>query len=197
MSEKHLTELPWKVLATKQGVKDLGLGKALVSYSNLDSAKEPAKALEALKEITELALKLKKANSAKEEVVAHLDEVIKEVKKTTPRLEAKMASTPATQPPPGAKPAGTAKEDDDEEKEAAEFKKDLKKQMVSALAQVKARAPGDPEQEKEPKPQLQFMAYIAGRNCGVIVARKVGSATKKLLPEIAGGATGGHFFQGE
>ena len=35
--------------------------------------KEPDKALEALKEIAELAVKLKKANPAKEDVVEHLD----------------------------------------------------------------------------------------------------------------------------
>jgi hypothetical protein len=46
MREKHLTELPWKTLVAKQGVKDLGLGKALAAYTNLDATKEPAKALE-------------------------------------------------------------------------------------------------------------------------------------------------------
>src|SRR6266481_2099296 len=196
MSEKHLTELPWKTLVTKQGVKDIGLGKALAAYSNLDAIKEPAKTLEALKEIAELAVKLKKANPAKEDVADHLDEMVKEVKKTTPVLEARVKSAAAT----AAKAAAAAKpaeEDDDEELEAAEFKKDLKRQMVSALAQVKARAPGDPEQQKEPKPQLQFMAYLAGKTSAVIVARRVGSATKKLLPDIAGGASGGKFIQGE
>jgi hypothetical protein len=69
--------------------------------------------------------------------------------------------------------------------------------MVSALAQVKARAPGDPEQQKEPKPQLQFMAYLAGKNCAVVVGRRVGVATKKMLPEIAGGVSGGKYVQGE
>src|SRR3954466_12010162 len=77
MSEKHLTELPWKVIVTKQGIKDIGLGKALVAYVNIERTKEPAKALEALREISELALKLKKANAGKETVVEHLDEVIK------------------------------------------------------------------------------------------------------------------------
>jgi hypothetical protein len=205
MSDKHLMELPWKVLVAKQGVKDIGLGKALASYSNLDAVKEPAKALEALKEAAELAIKLKKANSTKEDVVDYLDEVVKEVKRTTPVLDARIKSATAAAAPKtadAAKPTVAAEEEDedeeeDEEKEAAEFKKDLKKQMVSALAQVKARAPGEPEQQKDPKPQLQFMAYIAGKTSAVVVARKVGSATKKLLPEIAGGAGGGRFVQGE
>ena len=215
MSEKHLTELPWKTLATKQGVKDLGLGKALAGYIGLDSATEPAKVLETLKEISELAVKLKKANPTKAEVVAHLDEILKEVKKTTPGVEAKVKTRPAAQPEvplappkppvagaasgkvPAAPPAKPAAQDDDEEKEAAEFKKDLKQKMVSALAQVKTRAPGDPAQQQEQKPQLQFMAYVAGKNCATIVTRKVGAATRKLLPDIIGGASGGQFVSGE
>jgi len=247
MSEKHLTELLWKPLATKQGVKDLGLGKALAAQAALDPAKEPAKALAGLKEIAEMVVKLKKTYLTKTEVVAHLDEMLKEVKKTTPALEAMaksaaaavpaavaaapakppapvkpLAAAPAAAKPPTAapapakataaapaaakpapaKPAPAAKstvedEDEDEEKEAAAFKKDLKQKMVSALAQVKARAPGEPDQEKDPKPQLQFMAYLAGKTCAVVVGRRVGSATKKLLPEIAGGAGGGQFAQGE
>lgn len=215
MSEKHLTELPWKTLATKQGIKDLGLGKALACYMTLDAAKEPAQTLETLKQISELSVKLKKANATKAEVVAHLDEILKEVKKTTPALEAKVKALPAVQaevptappkPPAGgpavgkAPPAPAAKavvQEDDEEKEAAEFKKDLKQKMVSALAQVKTRAPGDPAQQKEPKPQLQFMAYVAGKICATIVTRKVGAATRKLLPEIVGGALGGQFVSGE
>jgi hypothetical protein len=216
MSEKHLTELPWKTLVVKQGVKDIGLGKVLVAYNSVDATKEPAKALESLKEIVELALKLKKANQTKDEVVAHLEEMVKEVKKTTPVLEARLksaaavagAATAQVKPAEAAKPepaAKTAAEEEDEEedeeeeeaKEAAALKKDLKQKTVSALAQVKARAPGDPEQQKEPKPQLQFMAYLAGKNCAVVVAQRVGSATKKLLPEIAGGAGGGQFVKGE
>jgi hypothetical protein len=207
MSEKHLTELPWKVLATKHGVKDTNLQKALAAYSKLDPAKVPKMALDALKDITELVVKCKKGNSAKEEVVDYLDEIIKEVKKITPGLEKRAGSSETSQlnksgdskPPiaPPAPPAKEAEEDEDEEeaREAAEFKKDLKKQMVAALGQVKLRTP-DPKDEK-PKPQMQFMAYLAGDACAVIVARKVGNGTKKLLPDIIGGVTGGKFISGE
>jgi hypothetical protein len=185
MSEKHLTELPWKTMVVKQGLKDPGLQKALVVYAKLDANKEPAKALDALKEISELAIKLKKTYAAKTDVVEHLEEMVKEVKKTTPTLEAKVNTAE--------KPA-KLEEGDDEESELAEFKKDLKKQMVSAMAQVKARAP---EPGKEPKPQLQFMAYLAGKSCSVIVSKRVGAATKKLLQEFANGASGGQYAQGE
>lgn len=214
MSEKHLTELLWKQLVIKQGIKDIGLGKALAAHATVDPTKEPAKALDGLKEIAELAAKLKKANPTKADVVAHLDELVKEVKKAIPALEAMAksaaaaaaAATPVVPAKPAeavsAKPAAGAKpaeevEKEAEEQEAAAFKKDLKQQMVSALAQVKARAPGEPEQEKDPKPQLQFMAYLAGKTCAVVVGRRVGSATKKLLPEIAGGVSGGQSVQGE
>jgi hypothetical protein len=188
MSEKHLTELAWKAIAVKQGVKDLGLQKALGAYAKLDAGKEPAKILEALKEISELALRLKKTCTSKADVVDHLDEMVKEVKKTIPALDARIKATE--------KPEEVAT-DDEEAKEAAEFKKDLKKQMISALAQVKLRAPGDSQQDKEPKPQLKFMACLAGTCSSVVVARKVGSSTKKLLCEISGIPNGGKFVQGE
>jgi len=199
MSEKHLTEPPWKTLAGKQGVKDPGLGKALAAYCNIDSSKEPAKAVESLKGICELALKLKKTYAIKDDIVAHLEEVIKEVKKTTPGLELKAktlsaAAATSVKPP---EPAKTEVEEDDEEEEAADFKRDLKQKTAGALAQVRSRAPEEGEQKGEPKAQLQFMAYVAGKNCSVIVARKVGSATKKLLPDIAGVPSGGKFVQGE
>lgn len=189
MSEKHLTELPWKTLVIKQGVKDPGMQKALVAYAKLDAIKEPAKALETLKEISELAIKLKKLCADKEAVIEHLDEMVKEVKKTTPALEAKVKTAEKN-----AKLEDEQAEDEDEEKEAAAFKKDLKQQMVSAMAQVKARTP---EPGKEPKPQLQFMAYLAGKACGVIVAKRVGAATKKLLLELANGTSGGQYTLGE
>ena len=78
-------------------------------------------------------------------------------------------------------------EDGEEEKEAEEFQKDLKGKMVTALAQVRARAP---RQGETPKPQLRFMAYLAGNRNAVIVAKKVGSASKRLLAEIAGAGSG-------
>jgi len=200
MSEKHLTELPWKQLTTKHGIKDTSLQKSLVAYGKLDPAKVPRAALDALKEISELVVKFKKVNAAKEEVVDYLDEIVKEVKKLTPTLEARAGSSGTTlQSKSGEKAPAIVKpveeDDDDEEKELAEFKKDLKKQMVAALAQVKLRAPNP--NDKEPKPQMQFMALLAGDACAVIVARKVANGTKKLLPDIIGGASGGKFVSGE
>ena len=119
------------------------------------------------------------------------------------KLEEALAAKPAGAPAGEAKPvAEKAKEkeedeeeieDEEEEKEAAEFKKDIKGKMVTALAQVRARAPRAGE---EPKPQLRFMAYLAGKSTAVIVAKKVGSGSKKLLAEIAG-ASGGKIVTGE
>lgn len=197
MIEKHLTEPQWKTLVSKQGIKDIGLQKALAAYAKIDTAKEPAQALDILKEISELALKLKKTYAAKEEVADFLNEMVKEVKKSIPELEARIHAASETTKASEKKTPEPVEDDTDEEAEAAKFKKDLKQQMVSALAQVKLRAPGNPGQEKEPKPQLKFMAYLAGKLCAIIVSRKVGSATKKLLPEIAGGGEGGKFYLGE
>jgi hypothetical protein len=123
--------------------------------------------------------------------------VVKEVKKITPALEARIKpATPETAKAPEKKQQPT-EDDADEEAEAAKFRKGLKQQMLSALAQVKTRAPGDPAKEKEPKPQLKFMAYVVGKSCAVIVARNVGNVTKKLLVDIAKGASGGKFHEGE
>jgi hypothetical protein len=110
------------------------------------------------------------------------------VNKTKPGLEAKVKAAEAVK---------LGAEDPAEAEDAAAFKQDLKKQMMSALAQVKARAPEELEQQQDPKPQLQFMAYLAGTGCAVVVARRVGSSTKPLLEEIGGGASGGKFVQGE
>jgi hypothetical protein len=117
------------------------------------------------------------------------------------KLEGALAAKPAAA---AAKPAAEKEkekdeeeaaeaEDEEEEKEAAEFQKDLKGKMVTALAQVRARAPREGE---ELKPQLRFMAYLAGKSSAVIVAKKVGSGSKKLLAEIAG-AAGGKVVLGE
>jgi hypothetical protein len=195
MSEKHLTEPPWKSLVAKHGVKDIGLSKAFLGYAKVDAAKEPEKGLDILDQISQLATKLKKANPTKEEVLVHLEEVLKEVKKTRPSLEASVKSADSQTKSPAA-PAST-EEDPAEEQETQAFKKDFKKQLISTLAQVKSRAPGDSEEPDEMKPQLRFMAYLAGANCAVIVARKVGTETRKLLSDIAGVAGGGQFLTGD
>jgi len=128
------------------------------------------------------------------------------------KMQATLDAPPAAEGKPAAASAGEAKpaaekakakeeeeeeadegEDEEEEKEAAEFRKDVKGKMVTALAQVKARAPREGE---EPKPQLRFMAYLAGKSNAVLVAKKVGSGSKKLLAEIAS-ASGGKIVMGE
>src|SRR6266567_8295084 len=122
MSEKHLTEPPWKTLVSKLGVKDIGLQKALAGYARIDSTKEPARAIERLAEISELALKLKKTCAAKEEAVDYLNEVVKKDKKTTPALETRIKTT--LEAAKENKREQSAEDDTDEE--AWKFKKDLK-----------------------------------------------------------------------
>jgi hypothetical protein len=87
-----------------------------------------------------------------------------EAKPKMDKMQATLDAPPAAEAEPAAAPAGEAKpaadkakekeeeeegEDEEEEKEAAELKKDLKGKMVTALAQVRARAPREGE---EPKP---------------------------------------------
>ena len=84
-------------------------------------------------------------------------------------------------------------EDEESKAEAAELQKDLKGRMIAAMRQVKAR---EPHAGDTPKPQMQFIVYVAGAMTSVIVARKVGSPMKKLLAEIAG-AAGGKMLRGE
>src|SRR5689334_8534366 len=94
MSEKHLTEAPWKALVSKQGIKDIGLQKVLAAYDRIDATNYPFRALEMLDQVSELALKLRKICSAKTEVVDHLNEVLKEIKKVMPGLEALAKKSP-------------------------------------------------------------------------------------------------------
>jgi tetratricopeptide (TPR) repeat protein len=180
MSEKHLTELPWKQLATKQKIKDPGLGKALAAYGKAGEQEYDAR-LKALDEIKSQAVDLQKDYKKDKEVADYLGDVLKEVDKTRKAIEDFQKSGGG----------------DEDEGEAEEYKKDLKRKLVSAMAQVKGRAPGAAEPGEEGQPQLQFMAYVASGASAVIVAKKVGGATKKLLPEIAGGASGGKYIQGE
>ena len=138
-----------------------------------------------------------------------------EAKPKMDKMQATLDAPPAAEGKPAAASAGESKpqakekakeeeeegeeeeaaegEDEEEEKEAAQFRKDVKGKMVTALAQVRARAPREGE---EPKPQLRFMAYLAGKSNAVLVAKKVGSGSKKLLAEIAS-ASGGKIVMGE
>jgi hypothetical protein len=185
MSEKHLTEPPWKILVAKHKVKDLGLQKALAGYDKIDSTREPAPALELIKEIADLAAKLKKANSSKEEVVAHLDEVIKEAKKTTPVLEARAKSAAATATAAAAKAPAAPKPEpagEEEEAEQEEESPDIKVRLANALKKVKAAAGKD---------SFAFVACIAKPFYGVLLAKspteKIGAPHKKLLTELTAG----------
>src|ERR1017187_5021327 len=126
MSEKHLTEPPWKALVSKQGFKDIGLQKTLAAYAKIDAAKEPARAIETLAEISQLATKLKNTCAPKAEVLEYLNDVLKEVKKTTAVLEARLKAMPETAKLSGNKERQPAEDDSEEAAEAAKFKKDLK-----------------------------------------------------------------------
>lgn len=185
MSDKHLTEAPWKTLAKQQKIaKDAGLAKALADYSNA-AEDDHSTRLAAIDEIKAGVKKLQKEHGDKKEVEEYLDEVFAQAEKTRKAVEALQKAADKDD----------GEEEDDEE--AAEYRKDLKSKLKSALNQVKSRAPGAAEEGEAGKPQLKFMAFVAGKACAVLVARKVGSSAKKLLPEIAGVAGSGKFLKGE
>jgi hypothetical protein len=167
MSEKHLTEPPWKLLVAKHGIKDLGLQKALIAYGKLDPAKEPAKAIESLADLADLAAKLKKANQANKELVTYLDEVVKEVKKTTAGLETMVKPAEATKP---------ANEEDEQESA------DIKVRLTNSLKKVKTAEPGT---------QFPFVVCVAKPCYGLLLAKspaeKIGAPHKKILTELTAG----------
>jgi hypothetical protein len=160
MSEKHLTEAPWKLLVTKYKLKDLGLQNALRAYGAIDSQKDPARALDALADIAELSLKLKKASSSLKELSSYLEEIYKEVAR---QKQAVIAINK------------TAKQEDDP------ADADLKPRLVAALNKVRMSAGKD---------SIPFVACVAKPFYGVLLAKSptesIGPLHKKLLTDLTG-----------
>src|SRR3954469_5862502 len=171
MSEKHLTEQPWKVLATKHQIKDVSFQKALISYAKVDASKEPEKATELLADLIEVAGKVKKANSAIKEVTSYLDDVVKEANKTKQAI--------AALPKPA--PAKEETEEEEDEDDGA----DLKVRLMSSLKKVKAAAAAE-----EPAP-IGFVACVAKPLYGILLAKspteRVGATHRKTLTDLTGG----------
>src|SRR3954453_22138539 len=172
MSEKHLTEQPWKLLATKNQIKDVSFQKALISYAKVDASKEQEKATELLADLIEVAGKVKKANSAIKEVTSYLDDVVKEANKT------KQAIAALPKPAP-------AKEETEEEEEEEDDGADLKVRLMSSLKKVKAAAAAE-----EPAP-IGFVACVAKPLYGILLAKspteRRGATHRKTLTDLTGG----------
>ena len=187
MSDKHLTELPWKTLAIKKQVKDGELTKALVALSKV-SENDAAERLKSLDKILTSAETVKRNNKDEKEVVAYLDEVVKEARKAK-TLAAAAAAKTNPQAPTDAEADTPAEESDEDaiDAEAEEYKKNYKSKLTGALAQVRSRAPqpGD-----DAKPQLKFVAMVSGKGSSVLVASNVGGSARKVLKSLAGGGSG-------
>src|SRR5687767_14658811 len=96
MSEKHLTELAWKTLATKHKLKDPKLGKALADLAKGDAANPDAQ-LKAMAAVDKEVEVLKKEQKANKEVTAYLEEILKETEKSRKAAElTKKAPKPKT-----------------------------------------------------------------------------------------------------
>lgn len=174
MSEKHLTELPWKTLASKQKLKDPGLAKALAELAKCDE-KDPERKLKALAAVEKQAEALEKEHKKNEEVKDYLTEIFKEADKQRKALELLKKGAGAT--------AGEA--EGEEEKEEGV---DLKAKLVTWMKKVKQRKPDDPP--------VEVMVCKAGAAFGVLLAKKVGSSQKSQLQELFKGETGLKFVKG-
>ncbi len=194
MGEKHLTELPWKTLAVKKGIKDGDLTKALAAFAKVDES-DPTARLKSLDKILTTAEVVKRNNKAQPDVVSYLDEILKEARKNRAHAKGAPAAAAKSATPADDEEAGEEEEDDANavDEEAEQYKKDYKGKLLSAMAQVKARAPkpGD-----DPKPQMQFLALLGSKESSVLVAANVGGPARKVLRGLAGGAKGA-FASGE
>jgi hypothetical protein len=161
MSEKHLTESPWKVLAAKFKLKDLGLQSVLHDYASINPETDPDAASHALVDIGERSAKLKKANPTLKEISAYLDEISKEVARQRQSLAA-------------ISKARTEQEDPADDQ--------LKPRLIASLNKVHAAAGKD---------SIPFVACVAKPFYGVLLAKSptetIGPAHKKILAALTGG----------
>jgi hypothetical protein len=176
MSEKHLTELPWKTLAQKHGLKDGTLQKAL---AKLMAAKEDDYdgRLKILKEIDVCCDNVKKANKANKEIVAYLGEIGKEADQSRITIDLLKKGE-----------AKKAAEDEGEEGEDEERGLDLKGKLLGALKKVKMRKPGDAP--------VEALVCKAGTSFAVLMAKKVGASHKKELQDMLPNGGAPQFFKG-
>src|SRR6266481_5397344 len=153
MREKHLTELPWKVLAlkNKDKVKDPALQKALATYGRLDARKMPTATVECLDTIIEQSTKLKKPCVEVEELAEYLAEIIKEANKQKQTLAPFVTATSPKEE------VGAKKKGEDAE-EAEEESKDLKVRLLNSLKKIKTA---------QGKESLPFMSCVAKPFYGV------------------------------
>jgi hypothetical protein len=179
MRDKQLSKAAWEAAAKKHDVDPKELSKALAAYEKCadDDYEGQEKTLQAVAKTAGSLEKDKTYKAAADYLGDVHDAAEKAIEATT---------------------AAKDQEDDDaEDEELAEYKKDLGTQLKNALAKVKSLAPGDPPPGPgESKGQMKFMAYVAPAGSGVVVAKKVGGGTRRLLAAVAG-ATGGKYYQGE
>ncbi len=178
MSDKHLTESPWKTLATKQKFKDPALGKALAAYENLgeNEFQDRLKALEKIE--SEVASLLKDKEVKKNE---DLSDYLEEVDREIPKARRLVAAAE--------KKAEESEGDEEEEEDDGKDAGAIKKKMLALLNQVKTKGPEDK--------QLRFMALIAKGQSAVLLGKAVGAGQKKALLEMVPNVQGPKFVTGD
>lgn len=173
MSEKHLTELPWKTLAGKHKLKDPGIAKALAEFGKCAEEDYEAR-LKALDAVEKHAGAMEKENKKNKEVADYLGEVLREADRGRKAVELLKKS----------KDKGAVKEEAGEDEEGG----DLKSKLLGGMKKVKGHPPD--------APLMEAMVCKAGRGFGVLLAKKVGSGQKKQLLEIFKNESGQKFFSG-
>jgi hypothetical protein len=171
MAEKHLGDGAWKSLAGKNKLKDLGLGAALAAYAKLGTAGDPAERLDALDQITTLAVRLGKAKdvSGNEAIADFLDEMQRAAAKERAAVQAfaKRQSKEADD-------AVAPQDEDPDDDETG----DLAARLTKGLQRVRTG---------QGKVSLAFLACVANPTYGLLVAKRVTPKDKQLLTEATGG----------
>lgn len=164
MSEKHLTESPWKAIAVKQKVKDPGLGRALAAYGKADETDYDAR-LEALDGIEKHAEALAKEHKKNEDVADYLDEVLKQAGSSRKAVEALEKSA--------AKEVEKQDGEGDDEEEAGAYAD----RLLGAFKKLKSM-PGKP---------MKYVVCDARPFCGLNVGKRISPKNRTELTELTGG----------
>jgi hypothetical protein len=191
IKSKQLNDAGWKVIASKNKIKDNGLLKALEMLKKVDDEEEPDEAAKILAVVSKLALALRK-----DKTVARLDDVVKylgdmiDAVATTERVveKAKAAAEKAAKAKAAAEKKVAAKakadegEDDEEDDEDAASRELLTTKQLPLLRMVLKGQ------------KLQTLVAKSGKNVVMMLSRKpIPPARRRMLSEHLGGGSAKYY----
>jgi hypothetical protein len=188
IKSKQLNDAGWKVIASKNKIKDNGLLKALEMLKKVDDEEKPDEAAKILAAANKLALALRK-----DKTVAPLDDVVKylgdmlDALATTERAveKAKAAAEKAAKAKAAAEKKVAAKakvEDDEEDDEDAASKELLTTKQLPLLRMVLKGQ------------KLQTLVAKSGKNVVMMLSRKpIPPARRRMLSEHLGGGSAKYY----